>query len=279
MARSATGTAAASAAKQARRRSRTHPDMATIVGLIAAFALITAAILAGGAPRSFFNMPSILIVVGGTFAVVLICFSLDEVMNTAKVLAKTLVWTMPAPHDAALQVVQLADLARRYGALHLQGPLQNAASTSFLYKGLSMAVDGVAADEVEAVLGHDLQATIQRHQRSADVLRRAAEFAPAMGLIGTLIGLVQMLGHLEDPASIGPAMAVALLTTFYGAVLANMVFSPLAAKLERNSIQEALVNQVYLMGAVSVSRQENPRRLESLLNSILPPAQRIRFFA
>lgn len=275
----ATRATAAPPAKRARRRSRTRPDMATIIGLIAAFALIAAAIFTGGAPSSFFNMPSILIVVGGTSAVVLICFSLDEVINTARVLAKTLVWAMPAPRDAALQVVQLADLARRYGALHLQGPLQNAAGASFLYKGFSMAVDGVAGDEVEAVLAHDLQATIQRHQRSADVLRRAAEYAPAMGLIGTLIGLVQMLGHLEDPASIGPAMAVALLTTFYGAVLANMVFSPLAAKLERNSTQEALVNQVYLLGAVSVSRQENPRRLEALLNSILPPAQRIRFFA
>ena len=148
----------------------------------------------------------------------------------------------------------------------------------FLYKGFSMAVDGVSGDEIEAVLGQDLMATAQRHQRSADVLRRAAEYAPAMGLIGTLIGLVQMLGNLQDPTSIGPAMALALLTTFYGAVLANIVFSPLAAKLERNSAEEALVNHVYLLGAVSVSRQENPRHLEAMLNSVLPPAERIRFF-
>jgi chemotaxis protein MotA len=99
-----------------------------------------------------------------------------------------------------------------------------------------------------------------------------------MGLIGTLIGLVQMLGNLQDPTSIGPAMALALLTTFYGAVLANVVFSPLAAKLERNSAEEALVNHVYLLGAVSVSRQENPRHLEAMLNSVLPPTERIRFF-
>ena len=270
---------AASPTRPRRRPARSRPDLATIIGLLFGFVLIGAAIVIGGTPRSFFNLPSIFIVVGGTFAVVLICFSAGEVLNTAAVVGKTLVATMPAPRDAAMQVVQLADLARRYGPLHLQKPLQNAAHVPFLHKGFIMAVDGVAGDEVEAVLGHDLQATVQRHQRAADVLRRAAEFAPAMGLIGTLIGLVQMLGNLDDPATIGPAMAVALLTTFYGAVLANLVFSPLAAKLERNSTEEAIVNQVYLLGAVSVSRQENPRRLEAMLNSILPPNQRIRFFA
>ena len=104
------------------------------------------------------------------------------------------------------------------------------------------------------------------------------EFSPAMGLIGTLIGLVQMLGNLGDPSTIGPAMAVALLTTFYGAVLANMVFLPLASKLERNSKEEALVSNIYLMGAASIGRQENPRRLEMLINSLLPPSQRVRYF-
>jgi len=110
------------------------------------------------------------------------------------------------------------------------------------------------------------------------VLRKAAEFAPAMGLIGTLIGLVQMLGNLDDPSTIGPAMAVALLTTFYGAVLANMVFSPMASKLERNSAEESMVNTIYMMGAASIGRQENPRRLEMLLNSILPPGKRVQYF-
>ncbi len=261
-----------------RRLARTRPDAATILGLLSGFALIAAAIVAGGTPRSFLNLPSLFIVVGGTFAVVLTCFSAEEVLNTARVLAKTMIASMPAPREAAMQVVQLADLARRYGPLHLQKPLQSAAHVPFLYKGFIMAVDGVGGDEVEAVLSHDLQAMTHRHQRSADVLRRAAEYAPAMGLIGTLIGLVQMLGNLDDPSSIGPAMAVALLTTFYGAVLANLVFSPLAAKLDRNSTEEAMINHVYLLGAVSVSRQENPRRLEAMLNSILPPAQRIQFF-
>ncbi len=99
-----------------------------------------------------------------------------------------------------------------------------------------------------------------------------------MGLIGTLVGLVQMLGNLSNPGAIGPSMALALLTTLYGAMLANMVFSPLAAKLERNSIEERLINELYLIGALSIGRHENPRRLEMLLNAILPPSQRVRVY-
>ena len=139
-------------------------------------------------------------------------------------------------------------------------------------------VDGLPAEEVERILTQDNQATFERHLRSAGVLRRAGEVAPAMGLIGTLIGLVQMLGNLDDPSSIGPAMAVALLTTFYGAVLANMVFTPLATKLERNAQVESVVRQIYTIGAASISRQENPRRLEMMLNTILAPRQRVTYF-
>lgn len=120
---------------------------------------------------------------------------------------------------------------------------------------------------------------IQRHLKSAGVLRKAAEVAPAMGLIGTLIGLVQMLGNLEDPAAIGPGMAIALLTTFYGAVLSNMMFSPLATKLERNSAEESLVANLYMLAAGSICRKENPRRLEMLFNAMLPPARQIQFFS
>ena len=141
-----------------------------------------------------------------------------------------------------------------------------------------LVVDGTQGEEVESIMRRDLNATLQRHRKGASILRKAAEFAPAMGLIGTLIGLVQMLGSLDDPSTIGPAMAVALLTTFYGAVLANMVFSPMASKLERNSTEEGTINTVYMMGASSIGRQENPRRLEMLLNCTLPPTKRIKYF-
>ena len=174
--------------------------------------------------------------------------------------------------------MKIAELARRQGVLSLQGVLESLKDDAFLFKGMSMVVDGTPGEEVESVLARDTNATILRHQKSAGILRKAAEFSPAMGLIGTLIGLVQMLGNLDDPSTIGPSMAVALLTTFYGAVLANMVFSPMAAKLERNSEEEAMVSRIYMMGATSIGKQENPRRLEMLLNSILPPAKRVKYF-
>ena len=132
--------------------------------------------------------------------------------------------------------------------------------------------------EFSSVLQRDLIANVQRSNVAVKVLRRVAEFAPAMGLIGTLIGLVTMLGNLDDPSTIGPSMAVALLTTFYGALLANLVFLPLAAKRENISYLEEAVGSMYLLGVSSIGRQENPRRLEMLLNSSLPPSDRVRFF-
>ena len=259
-------------------RAKTGTDVATVIGLACGFGLIGAAILLGGQPASFVNLPGILIVFGGTFAVTTTCFSFAEVIHTARVLSKTVFYSGRDPSEAAIHVLKIAEMARRQGVLSLQGVLSSLNAEPFLHKGISMVVDGTPGEEVEMIMRRDMQATIQRHAKSANVLRKAAEFAPAMGLIGTLIGLVQMLGSLDDPSTIGPSMAVALLTTFYGAVLANMVFSPLASKLERNSAEETLVNNVFAMGVASIGRQENPRRLEMLLNSVLPPVKRVQYF-
>ncbi len=259
-------------------RAKSVMDMATVVGLLAGFGLLSTAIIIGGSPGSFINVPSILIVIGGTFAVVTICFSLNEIVRSGQIVAKTIFYTSRDPSEAAVQVLQIAEMARKQGVLAIQGILNDLQAEPFLQKGMAMVVDGTPGEEVETILRRDIAATLQRHIKSAGVLRKAAEFSPAMGLIGTLIGLVQMLGNLDDPSTIGPSMAVALLTTFYGAVLANMVFSPLAAKLERNSAEETLVNNLYLMGAASIGRQENPRRLEMLLNSVLPPIKRVQYF-
>jgi len=259
-------------------KAKSATDIATIVGLIGGFGLVISAIFVGGSAGSFVNFPSVMIVIGGTLCVTMICFSLGEMGRTVKVILKTISYTSRDPSEAAIQVLQIAELARRQGVLSLQGILVQLESEPLLYKGMTMVVDGTPGEEVETILRKDMFSTVQRHQKSASVLKKAAEFAPAMGLIGTLIGLVQMLGNLEDPSSIGPAMAVALLTTFYGAVLANMVFSPMSSKLERNSNEEAMVNNIYVMGAASIGRQENPRRLEMMLNSVLPPAKRVEYF-
>ena len=141
-----------------------------------------------------------------------------------------------------------------------------------------MVTDGYSADDIYQLLGQEVDSLAERHRRSASIVRRASEVAPAMGLIGTLVGLVQMLAQLDDPASIGPAMAVALLTTFYGAIMGTVILGPLAAKLERNSNDETMSKRLILTAMESIARQENPRRLEMLLNSELPPEHRIRFF-
>ncbi|MEE8394004.1 MAG: MotA/TolQ/ExbB proton channel family protein [Rhodospirillales bacterium] len=258
--------------------AKSSMDMATVIGLICGFGLILSAIVMGGDPKSFINPPGVLIVIGGTTAVTTMCFSLSEVAQSLRIVMKTVFYSSRDPSNAAIQVLQIAEMARKQGVLSLQNVLDTMQGEPFLHKGISMVVDGTPGEDVENIMRRDIMATIQRHNKSTSILRRAAEFAPAMGLIGTLIGLVQMLGNLDDPSTIGPSMAVALLTTFYGAVLANMVFSPLASKLERNSAEEAMISNVYLMGAASVGRQENPRRLEMLLNSILPPSKRVRYF-
>ena len=258
--------------------SGTSMDFATVVGLVGGFALVSTAIYHGGTPESFVNITAILIVLGGTFAITTICFSLREMGRTAKVLVRTVFYGNRDSSEAAIEVLRVAEMARRQGVLSLQDVLDSLRGEPFLHKGISMVVDGTPGEEVETIMRRDMHSTLQRHHNSTSVLRKAAEFSPAMGLIGTLIGLIQMLSELDKPETIGPSMAVALLTTFYGIVLANMVFSPLASKLERNSAQEAVINSVYLMGAASIGRQENPRRLEMLLNSVLPPAKRVRYF-
>lgn len=258
--------------------ARTSFDTATVLGLASGFGLVAVAMVLGGSPRTFFDAPSLLIVVGGTIGVTLTCFNLRDMAAVHRTVGKALVHSLPRPDTEARRMLALAEEARKKGMLSFDDSLPVLRDNPFLTKVLSMVADGFPVDEVERVMRREIDEMVGRHRKSASVLRKAAEIAPAMGLIGTLIGLVQMLGNLDNPASIGPSMAVALITTFYGAVLANMLFSPLAAKLERNSAEEALVYNLYLLSAVSMGRKENPRRLEMLLNALLPPAMRVRVF-
>ncbi len=253
-------------------------DITTILGLVAGFALIGAAIVLGGTPMAFIDVPSILIVIGGTFAVTIMSYTIADVMSAGAAVAKALSRKPIDTTVAATQMIELSELARRKGALALQSLLPKLRSLPFLNEGISMVIDGANVDEIESLLNHRVDAMAARHARTVGVLRRAAEVSPAMGLIGTLVGLVQMLGNLDDPSTIGPSMAVALLTTFYGAVLSNMVFAPLAAKLERESADEILRNTIFLTGVTSIGRRENPRRLEMLINTLLPPAQHVHYF-
>ena len=258
---------------------RTLFDGALVFGLAGALALIAGAIFIGGSPGAFINLPGLLIVVGGTFAVTTVSFSLGDVLRTFGVLGGTVFYRERDAQDAAYSMLELADYCRKNGVLRLGGQLiEKFAKETFLHKALTMVVEGVPEKDINDVLSEDMATASARVQRSAGVLRKAAEISPAMGLIGTLIGLVQMLGNLDNPGAIGPAMAVALITTFYGVLLANVVFNPLASKLERSAADEHVIQYLYTVGVLAISRKDNPRRLEMLLNSALPPEGKVRFF-
>lgn len=256
-------------------------DLATLLGLIAAFGLVLGGMLLGGEPGAYLDAPSLLIVLGGTAAITAVGFSPADLRQAPAILLRAVFRRVENPTTAAAQALQLAGQARVEGVLSLQDRVKAAMidgrpMSPFFKRGLGLVVDGMPAPQIESLLTREVEAMCARHATAVGMLRRAAEVAPAMGLIGTLVGLVQMLGALDDPSRIGPAMAIALITTLYGAMLANMVFAPLAAKLERNSEEEALVSSVYVTAAASISRLENPRHLATTLNAVLPPDRRLR---
>ena len=251
----------------------------TIIGFIAAFGLLGAAIYLSGDGIAFADARSALIVLGGTMSVTLISFRLADIAETLNATLRALSGTLPDPQATALKLVRIADTTRKTGIRELERHLPQFRNEAFLSRAMTMVVEGVNAAEVERILQTELDATQSRNSQAASVLRRAAEVAPAMGLIGTLVGLVQMLGTLDDPSSIGPAMAVALLTTFYGAILGNMVLAPLAAKIERSGEEEKRLLTIYALAASAIGRQESARRLELQINSILPPAQQVHQFS
>ncbi len=253
-------------------------DLATILGVIFAFAFIAGAILIGQSNANFFNVPSLMIVVFGSMAATAISFSADELRRAGSIISKSILRRVQSPQNLANSLVDMAVVAKKKGLLALSNYENEFNKDPFLAKSMQMAIDGYTPQEIEPLLVNEVETLSERHKRSASICKRASEVAPAMGLIGTLVGLVQMLADLENPETIGPAMAVALLTTFYGAILGTVLMAPLAVKLEKNSADETLIKTLITLAATSIARQENPRRLEMMLNSELPPSERIRYF-
>jgi chemotaxis protein MotA len=253
-------------------------DLNTILGLGLTFLLIAGAIYIGKSDANFFNLPSVLIVVLGTLTVTSISYSSEELKKAGGVIANSFLQLKSNPSVMARQLMDITMVARKKGLLALSSLEPELRKDKHLAKAVQIVTDGYSGEDIERILRQDLDALQERHRRSASILRRGAEVAPAMGLIGTLIGLVQMLADLQNPENIGPAMAVALLTTFYGAIMGMAVMAPMAAKLERNSDAEALIRSLIITAMTSIARQENPRRLEILLNSELPPDKQIKYF-
>lgn len=246
-------------------------DIATLIGIVGGFGLIVATIILGGNPGGFVDVPSVVVVIGGTFASVFVMFPLKAVVGTFKVGMKTLLFKAPDPNDVIRTISGLADTARRESLVALE---KVAIDDPYLKKGVMLVVDGSSEALVRSVMEIELDFMKQRHRMGQGVFKGLGTMAPAFGMIGTLIGLVNMLQNLEDPSSIGPAMAVALLTTFYGAVLANVVFLPLAKKLEDRSEEEALYMQIMIEGVSSIQKGDHPTVVKEKLQAFLAPALR-----
>jgi len=253
--------------------------MSALVGMLIAFGLVIGAIALGGSAGAFFDVRGLMIVFFGTFAVTAVSFGPGQILHVPR-----LVWDVlrTGQRDLSAETIRLLKLAtearKHQDLLSLQKLVGKLRDRPFLAKAVTMAAEGHSPDEIEQNMRQDANSIAERHGEAVDILRRMGDIAPAMGLIGTLVGLVQMLGSLDQPEGIGPAMQVALLTTLYGALLAHLIFIPLAAKTEQCANEENLLNNIYAMGAASIRRQENPRRLEMLLNTVLPPTARVRHF-
>lgn len=246
-------------------------DLATIIGIIGAIGFVVMAMVLGGDMGMFINVPSILIVFGGTIFVVLSQFSLGQFFGAGKVAGKAFMFKIEAPEDLIQKVVEMADAARKGGFLALEeAEIENV----FMQKGVDMLVDGHDIDVVRETLAKDLNMTTQRHEFGATIFKGMGDVAPAMGMIGTLIGLVAMLSNMDDPKAIGPAMAVALLTTLYGAFFANVICLPISVKLKNRAEEEKLNQSLVLDGIVGIADGQNPRVIEGILKSYLAASKR-----
>lgn len=246
-------------------------DIASLVGILAAFGIIGASIGMGGPFIIFVNVPSILVVIGGTFGVTLMRVTLADFLGSFKIGMKGFFYKMDNPQDLIEEAVEMANIARKEGLLALEG---REISNPFLERGIGLCIDGHSPEIVNNLLSKDINMTIERHTKGAAMFKAMAVYAPAMGMIGTLIGLVQMLSNMSDPAAIGPAMAVALLTTLYGAVIANAFASPLAEKLLLISATEKLNKSLILESIAAIQEGTNPRVMQQLLNAFLPENKR-----
>ncbi len=250
-------------------------DLATGIGFLAALGMLFWALFSGsnGQIGVFVDVPSIILVLGGSMFVVLCTQALDKFLSLVGVLKRTLLAKKRSIVAVIEKIISLGELARREGVLSLENALDDV-EDDFLANGIRLVIDGTAANEIEQILEAELEAMDGRHMQGKGILDTFGKYAPAMGMIGTLVGLVAMLQNMSDPSQIGKGMAVALLTTLYGAILANMVFLPLADKLAYRHDEEMLLRTVMLKGILSLQAGDNPRVTQAKLAVFLPVKDR-----
>jgi len=249
-------------------------DISSVVGLILAFGLIIGSMLMGSAPMSaFVDIPSALVVVGGAIAATMMCFPLSSILATPSIMLKVLL-NKPADVKGVIeQLVSLAETARRDVLLALESRMDEVTNV-FVKLGIQMAVDGTRPEIIEDIMRTEVDAIATRHQTGKGIMDQLGRFAPAFGMIGTLMGLIMMLSDMSDPSGIGAGMAVALITTLYGAIVSNAVFMPFAEKLGYINKQELNSMEIIIRGVMAIQSGENPRVIEQKLLTFLPPKQR-----
>jgi len=249
-------------------------DITTVIGTVIGFGLVLFAMASGpGGLAIFIHVPSVMIVFGGTIAVTLMNFPLETIRGLIKVSLNTLLYKAPSAPEEIDRIITYANLARKEGLLALESKLQEV-DDRFFAKGVQLVIDGFPADTVRDIMELEAEWQHQRHLTGKKMMDALGAFAPAFGMIGTLVGLVQMLQNLSDPSKIGGGMATALLTTMYGAMGANMVFIPLAGKLEIRDNEETLLRQLMIEGIVAIQSGEGPQLIKEKLKSFLAPSMR-----
>ena len=252
-------------------------DLSTLVGIVAAFGLMLGAIMSGSSLMVFVEPQSIMIVAGGTLGALLVHYPFAEVMRAVTVARKTFFFKDTPPTRLIEQLTEFAGKARKEGLLSLQS-MAKQVDDPFLVKGLQMAADGHEPESLEHMMVREIDYIRERHESGAEIFASLGTYSPAIGMVGTLIGLVQMLQSMDDPSSIGPAMAIALLTTFYGSLMANVLFLPMSGKLKTRSQQEILKKELIVEGMNSILAGENPRIMEQKLHAYLQPKDRQSVF-
>ena len=246
-------------------------DLATLGGILVGFGLVIGAILLGPDPSGFIDIPSVMIVLGGSLAAILISFPVEEVLQAFKAGVKAFTSKRISPAQVVDVMVKIAEISRREGILALE---KTQTENAILRKAILLIADSADPVLIRSTVAIEIASMKKRHNIGITVFQRLGGIAPAFGMIGTLIGLVQMLSNLADPDSIGPAMAVALITTFYGALMANLVCLPISGKLKARSMQEELTLRIIFEGANSILENNNPRLVYEKLSSFLPPNER-----
>jgi chemotaxis protein MotA len=248
-------------------------DIATIIVAVTGFGLLLIAIFMGGGFMWFVNVPSLMIVVGGTIGVTLMNYPFSVMLSVMGVAKNCFFHKSGSSSEVIRNLVEFSRVSRREGILSLQSYTKNL-DEPFLVKGINLAIDGLEPQVISDIMDIEIEQLENRHKFGSEIFSTMATFAPAMGMMGTLIGLVQMLQQMDDPSSIGPAMAVALLTTFYGVVLANLICLPFAGKLKARSGEEVLKKTLIAEGIKAIQSGENPRIVEQKLVAFIEPKKR-----